>query len=521
VTRAKTPSHVLELPIVVNAKARKELSARFNAGMRLYNGLLNEARNRLGLSTSHPMWKVAKGMPATIAGKKKGERVVNPDRRDLFNAIHQETGWTDYDLQSCASQMASASKWIADKVDGQTQQKLATRAFRATERLIFGNARSLRFKTPKRFRSMEGKSNKQGIRFKDRQFIWGKLVCPVLIDWENDYQRHSLSCKIKYCRVIRKEQKRQEKWYLQLILEGQPYANPKNYVSSGTVGLDLNISNLAVAGDSQAELLPFAAGVPSISAKIAAIQKAMNRSDRVSNPDNYEPDFEGKKGRKTIKKKGKNKKRSKATTYNRSKTYKRLLVKHRELNRIRTAFAKTANRHLVNEVLRIGSNIKTENVSVKGWQKRYGKAISQKSPGFVQSELKRKAESAGGTFTKFSTQKTALSQTHLDLTRTKKSLSERIHKDNSGIIMQRDLFSAFLSRYVNDDLLPSDPTVLSNEYERLEPVLLAGWQRYKGKSERSKVSKPNSGGSSNPPVDQIAANLDRIEQLRILGSGKL
>jgi len=36
-----------------------------------------------------------------------------------------------------------------------------------------------------------------------------------------------------------------------------------------------------------------------------------------------------------------------------------------------------------------------------------------KSPGYFQSELKRKVESAGGSFTKFSTQKTALSQTHL------------------------------------------------------------------------------------------------------------
>jgi len=40
--------------------------------------------------------------------------------------------------------------------------------------------------------------------------------------------------------------------------------------------------------------------------------------------------------------------------------------------------------------------------------------LSAKSPGFVQAELKRKAENANGSFTKFSTQKTALSQTHLN-----------------------------------------------------------------------------------------------------------
>ncbi|WP_414589903.1 hypothetical protein [Scytonema sp. PCC 10023] len=83
--------------------------------------------------------------------------------------------------------------------------------------------------------------------------------------------------------------------------------------------------------------------------------------------------------------------------------------------------------------------------------KSYGKGISAKSPGFVQSELIRKAEKAGGSVHKFSTQKTALSQTHLDGSRIKKSLSERVHRDATGIKMHRDLFSAYLSRYVNQD----------------------------------------------------------------------
>ena len=85
-------------------------------------------------------------------------------------------------------------------------------------------------------------------------------------------------------------------------------------------------------------------------------------------------------------------------------------------------------------------------------QKRYGKAISHKSPGFVQSELKRKAESANGSFQKFSTRKTALSQTHLSGERIKKTLSQRVHRDITGKIeMHRDLFSAYLARFVNQD----------------------------------------------------------------------
>ncbi|WP_016870544.1 MULTISPECIES: hypothetical protein [Fischerella] len=106
--------------------------------------------------------------------------------------------------------------------------------------------------------------------------------------------------------------------------------------------------------------------------------------------------------------------------------------------------------------------------SVKGWQKRYGKAISAKSPGFVQSELKRKAENAGGQFIAFSTQKTALSQTHLDGSRIKKSLSQRVHKDVTGLVMNRDIWSAYLARYINEDQLSLQDAQC--EYPRLESL---------------------------------------------------
>ncbi len=194
----------------------------------------------------------------------------------------------------------------------------------------------------------------------------------------------------------------------------------------------------------------------------------MSRSRRANNPDKYHSDFEGKRGRKTIIKKGKCKKGK--SKWNNSKRYQRAARKKRELERKKAAYAKSQNRRVVNEILRHGKEIKTENVSVKGWQKRYGKAISAKSPSFVQSEIKRKAENAGGSFTKFSTQKTALSQTHLNGERIKKKLSERVHHDVTGVVMQRDLFSAYLSRYVNeDDKLSLQDAI--DEYPGLEQIM--------------------------------------------------
>jgi len=258
--------------------------------------------------------------------------------------------------------------------------------------------------------------------------------------------------------------------------------------------------------DNRAVLLPFAEKVPTFESEITKIQRKMQRSQRSNNPDNYHPDFERRVGNKVVKKKGKVTKGVKK--WKNSKRYLKLASKKRELERRKSAYAKSQNRKLVNEILRHGSEIKTENVSVKAWQKRYGKAIAAKSPSFFQSELKRKAESAGGSFVKFSTadpagikfqpecggafrtQKTALSQTHLDGTRIKKSLAQRVHKDVSGFEMHRDLFSAFLSRYVYSDLLSVQEA--RESYPGLEPILQEAWKDFKGQQTASRVGESES-----------------------------
>jgi hypothetical protein len=232
----------------------------------------------------------------------------------------------------------------------------------------------------------------------------------------------------------------------------------------------------------------------------------MQRSQRASNPDNYEPDFKAQKGRKTVTKKGKVKKGKRE--WRKSSKYRKAAQKKRELERRKTAYANSQNRRVVNEILRHGKHIKTENVSVKSWQKLYGKALGAKSPGFVQSELIRKAEKAGGSVTKFSTQKTALSQTHLDGSRIKKSLSERVHHDVTGIpAHHRDLFSAFLSRYVNQSKLSLRDAL--KEYPGLEPVLLEAWQRY---STRKQVSASER-RQSDSPSERVSNELLTFSQI--------
>jgi hypothetical protein len=70
----------------------------------------------------------------------------------------------------------------------------------------------------------------------------------------------------------------------------------------------------------------------------------------------------------------------------------------------------------------------------------------------------------------------------LDGSRTQKSLSERVHHDATGIKMHRDLFSAYLSRFVNQDDTLSWQDAAS-QYPGAEPLLSDAWQQSKNRKQ--------------------------------------
>jgi transposase len=485
VARSKTPSFICEIPLQVSGQQEKELLSRFQAGRQLYNACLHEAMVRMEWVRQSEAYQSARQLP-------KGK-----ERTAAFRQARLAYRYSEYDLHAFATHTAKSAGWIADKVDANTQQKLATRAFQASEKVLYGKAKSVRFKLPSRFRSMEGKTNTSGIRWQDGQLVWGKLRLKALIQVGDLVIQHGLSSSVKYVRLLWRDLNGTRRWYAQLVCEGYPYQKPKNAIAAGQIGLDLNVSNVAFVADDGAGLLPFAEGVDPFEQEIAKLQRQMERSRRATNPDNYEPDTLGKKGNRTVKKKGKAKKGKRQ--WKKSQNYKRRAKRKRELERRKVAYAKSQNRKLVNQILRHGKAIKTEKVSVKGWQKRYGKAIAAKSPSFFMSELTRKAENASGSVVKFSTQTTALSQTHLNGERIKKSLSQRIHRDVSGFEMQRDLFSAYLARHVDQDKLSLRSA--QAEWERLEPTLMAAWERYRESAKRVAACES---GKADPSPEQIA-----------------
>ncbi|GAC1465740.1 MAG: hypothetical protein NVSMB70_11510 [Chamaesiphon sp.] len=138
---AKTTSFVTEIPLVTTSKDLAILAVRLEAGRQLYNTVLSESKNRFELIRNSELYQQAKAIPKT---DKKS-------RSTAFQKAREAYRFSDYDLQAFANKTAIASVWIKSHLDANTIQKIATRAFKAVGRMMFGLAKRVRFKQKDNF----------------------------------------------------------------------------------------------------------------------------------------------------------------------------------------------------------------------------------------------------------------------------------------------------------------------------------------------------------------------------------
>jgi len=466
--RSKTPSFITEIPLEVNPAQEAVLLKRLDAARRVYNACLGESLKRERLMRGSAEYQAARAMP-------KGEP-DSPERKarnKAFGQVRRRFEFGEYDLHPYAKQFGYS--YLGDHLDSLTVQRVASRAFDAVNQYVLGIHGKPRFKGYNQFDSVEGKTNTSGIRWKDNQVLWDtrqeKLTLTPLIKPDDAVIRHGLNSPVKYVRIVRRKLNGRNRFYVQLINEGQPYRKPKNVVGQGVVGLDIGPQTIAIVGERTAELRLFGAEMERREAEIARLQREIERQRRANNPDNYYPDRWEKSpgGARWVHKKGRAKPgRHKWIISNGQRDNEQRLA---ELHRKQAEHRQSLHGRLVNHILEMGNQIKTEKVSYKAWQKMFGRSVQFRAPGTFVALLRRKAESAGGGVDEFPTRTTRLSQVCLCGTVEKKALSERWHHCDCGIVMQRDLFSGFLARCVEDNRLNAETAGAT--WPGLEPILWA------------------------------------------------
>jgi hypothetical protein len=454
VTPARTPSFVCELPLRVNRAQERILVARLEAARQVYNACLGEARTLARLVRESKAFQRARHLPR-----------AHPERKALFAQARAQHAFSEYALHAYVQAMGHA--WLGEHLDSLTLQTLASRAYRAANRLLLGTAHRVRFKGRHQLDSVEGKTNTSGIRWCEDHVEWKGLVLPARIAQSDPVLAHGLACPVKYVRLVRRKVGQRNRFYVQLVCEGAPYCKPQHQLGTGVAGLDLGPSTIAVVAAHRATapaalLQPFCPEVAPDAKALRRLERHLDRQRRANNPANYDERGRVKKGSKR---------------WQVSRRQRRVQAQRRELYRTLAATRKRSHGELAHRVLALGDTFHLEHLSYRAWQRRYGRSINRSAPGLFVARLSRLAESAGGQVVAINPRRAKLSQTCQCGRVVPKRLSQRWHACSCGAAAQRDLFSAHLARYVHPQTSLLDAGQAHAAWPGAEPLLQAAYEQ--------------------------------------------
>src|SRR5258705_13395569 len=418
-----TPSFVCEVPLRVSRAQERRLLARLEAARQVYNACLGEARTRVRLVRQSKAFQRARTLLRD-----------DPTRKTLFAQARAQHAFSDYALHAYVQPMGHT--WLGDHLDSLTLQKLASRAYGAANRLLLGTARRVRFKGRHQLDRVEGKTTSSGIRWCQDHVEWKGLVVPARLDPRDPVLAHGLACPGKYVRLVRRKLGERNRFYAQVVCEGRPYRKPPPQLGTGVVGLDPGPSTIAVVSAHDTLLQAFCPEVAPDAKALRRLERKLDRQRRANNPLNYDERGRVKKGTK----------RWQISTRQRT-----VPARRRDLLPKLAAPRKRSHGQLAHRVLALGSAFQMEHLSYRAWQRTYGQSVQLCAPWMFVERLSRLAVSAGGTIVPINAWRARLSQTcHCGRIK-KKARSERWHVCSCGASAQRDLFSAWLARFVDPD----------------------------------------------------------------------
>lgn len=480
----------VEFPLRTEKYQEDILNKRFEIGRQIYNSLVNVTQKRYKEMIKTKKYR---NLISSLTGNKKSDK----DIWKQINDIRKQNGMSEYSFHKDVKMM---QKYFKNNIDSFTAQKIATALWKSYEKFFYGNGKKVYYKKYGTYNSLEGKSNRTGIRFKDDMIFWNGLEIPVVIDYNNYYEYQAMQCKICYNRITRRYVRNKYKYYVQIVFKGNPPVKVnadtgeiKHCIGDGDVGLDIGTRTIAIASQSDVKILELADRIQNIENKKRRILRRMDRSKRSTNPDNYNEDG-------TIKKQG-----NKKVIWNKSNHYIKYQSELRELYRKQSAIRRYQHECLANYIISLGNKVYVEKMNFSGLQrrakktekngkgmfkrkKRFGKSLANKAPSMLLTIINRKLGYYGEHLIKIDTFKAKASQfNHFDGTYTKKSLSQRWNNFD-GVKIQRDLYSAFLIMNIADDLKSFDIDKCNDRFENFYQLHNLEVDRLTGKKNLSSIA---------------------------------
>ena len=463
--KKQTPSYVLTLKLNTNDRDEAILDKRFEICRKLYNSILGLGLKRFKAVTELKSYRKLRKELAELnksyykdensKKSKLNEKLRKEKYKELTNFLG-EYGINEYSL---INEMTPMYKPFNKNIDNKTAQALASRAWKALEKLIYSNAEHINFIKFDELYSIEGKWNASGITYRNGFIKWNKLNLSVMIKNNDVYAQKAIQDRVKYCRIVRKLIRGEYKFYVQLVMEGLPpikvnkEGEIKRNIGLGNVGIDIGTRTIAFSSQYDVKLLELCPEVENIQKIKTRLSRKLDRQRRSNNPNNYNEDGTIKRGIKL--------------EWIKSNKYIKTQNELKEIQRKQASIRKQSHEKLANYIISLGDRILVETMQFQGLQKRakkttknkdgkfnkkkrFGKSLGNKAPAMLIEIINRKLKYDGLEILKINTQKVKASQyNHFTGEYNKKELKDRWNKD---IEIQRDIYSSFLIMNVNDDL---------------------------------------------------------------------
>ena len=451
-------SFAMEFELIAGNQEINFLEKRFNVGSNIYNLCLEHCIKQLNKLKRDKEYRKSVKALKTVNRKLKMKNLPQVEIKrlkdikisctDKIKELEKEYQFTENDIQKYAK---VPREFIGKILNSSIVQNIASTAFDAVKKIRYRKAKKVKFKKKGEI-SLEGKNNRTGFIFDIKTMklkLGKKLFCNLKT--LDERQKNCFKNRIKFCRVLKRYIRGKKRYFLQIVFEGIPETDFQ--IGEGEVGLDIGTSTVAISSDNEVKLLKLSE-TKQEARKIRILQRSLDRKRRMANPDNYDENGKVKK---------------KSEEWKLSKNY------FRELNKLKEIYRKKRvkdNQHkniLVKLILSQGDAVKTEKTSVNSWKskskktainksngkniskKRFGKSVNNNAPGTFIRKIEEKLSYFGKELIKINPFKTKASQfNHISQEFKKCSLEVRFKELIQGIVVQRDLYSAFLIKNIEN-----------------------------------------------------------------------
>ena len=243
------------------------------------------------------------------------------DAQEIQKKKLKEYGFSEYDFKS---QVLTYIKPFASNITATVASySIAAPMWVAFEKYFFDNGRTIHFKKFESLNSIasDGKAglkivgaNKKSTRHPENPYELylmygsnraGKTICmPLIVDKKDLYMQEMICQDIKVVRLVRRKIKGKYKYFVQLTVACPPAikfdrntGEIKNPINEGNVGIFIDTKKITICsknGIKQIELID--KKQLDYASKIAEITKYLDKSRRISNPENFNQDGTIKKG---------------------------------------------------------------------------------------------------------------------------------------------------------------------------------------------------------------------------------